>query len=59
MTEGNVEVITIESSLEWMGTLIEEETQILETREDAEMRDIPSTSFSKFEAPLPQRKRRR
>ena len=28
MTEGDVEVLTIESSLEWMGTLTEEETEM-------------------------------
>ena len=32
MTEENVEVFTIESSSEWMGTLIEEETEMEETR---------------------------
>ena len=59
MTKGNVEVLTIKSSSEWMGTLIEEETEMAETREDAGIRNIPSTSVSKLESPLPQRKRRR
>ena len=58
MIEGYVEVLTIESSLEWMGTLIKEETEMAETTEDAEIRDIPSTSAIELEAPLPQRKRR-
>ena len=43
MTEENVEVLTIESSLEWMGTLIEEETEMEETIEDAGIRNIPYT----------------
>ena len=30
-----------------------------ETREDAEIRNIPSTSAVELESPLPQRKRRR
>ena len=42
-----------------MGTIIEEETEMVETREDAEIRNIPSTSAAELEAPLPQRKRRR
>ena len=58
MIEGNVEVLTIESSLKWMGTLIDEETDMEETREDAERRKIPSASATQLEAPLPQRKRR-
>ena len=58
MTEGDAVVLTIESSPEWMGTLIEEETEMAETREDAEIGDIPSTSATELEAPLPQRKRR-
>ena len=57
MTEGNVEVLTIESSLEWMGNLIAKETKMAETREDAEIRNIPYTSATELEAPLPQRKR--
>ena len=58
MIEGNVEVLTIESSPEWMGTLIEEETEMAETREDAEIRNITSTLAVELETPLPQRKRR-
>ena len=42
-----------------MGTLIEEEIEMAETREDAEIRNIPSTSAVELESPLPQRKRRR
>ena len=38
ITEENEEVLTIESSPEWGGTLIEEE------KEEAEIEDIPSTS---------------
>ena len=59
MTEENVEAFTIESSLEWRGTLIEEEIEMAETREDAEIRNIPSTSTAELQAPIPQRKRRR
>ena len=58
LIEENVEIFTIESSLEWMGTLIEEEIEMVETREDAEIRNIPSTSATELEAPLPQSKRR-
>ena len=36
--EENAEILTIESSLEWGGTLIQEE------KEDVEIGDIPSTS---------------
>ena len=57
MTEGDVEVLTIESSPEWMGTLIEQEIEMVETREDAKIIDIPSTSAAELEALLPQRKR--
>ena len=56
MIEENVEVFTIESSLEWMGTLIEEEKEMEETREDAKIRNIPSTSAAELEAALSQRK---
>ena len=59
MTEENVEVFTIESSLEWRGTLIKEEIEMAETREDAEIRNIHSTSAAELEAPLTQRTRRR
>ena len=40
------------------GTLTEEETEMVETRENVEIRDIPSTSAIELESPLPQRKRR-
>ena len=51
--EENVEVFTVESSLEWMGTLIEEETEMEETREDVGIRNIPSTLAAELESPLP------
>ena len=53
ITKENIEVLTIESSPEWGGTLIEEE------QENAEIEDIPSTSAANLEIPTPQRKRRR
>ena len=53
ITEGNMEVLTIESFLEWGGTLIEEE------QENAEIEDFPSTSAANMEIPAPQRKRRK
>ena len=57
ITEENNEVVTIESSPEWGGTLIEEEH--LEEQENVETGDIPSTSATNLEIPAPQRKRRR
>ena len=42
-------ILTIESSPEWMGTLIEEEIEMGETREHAEIGDIPSTSATELE----------
>ena len=51
--EGNTEVLIIESSPEWGGTLIEEE------HENAKIEDIPSTSAANLEIPAPQKKRRR
>ena len=59
ITEENTEVLTIESSLEWRGTLIEEETETLEEREDSKIGNIPSTSTADLETIVPQRKRRR
>ena len=53
ITEGNREVLTIESSPEWGGTLIEEE------QENVEIEDIPSTSATNLEIPAPRKKRRR
>ena len=53
ITEENAEVLTIESSLEWGGTLIEEE------KEDAEIGEIPSTSAANLEIPTPRKKRKR
>ena len=47
ITEGNREVLTIESSPEWGGTLIEEE------KKDAEIEDIPSTSAANLEILAP------
>ena len=44
VTEENTKFLTIKSSSEWRGTLIEEETETVEEREDAETRNIPSTS---------------
>ena len=43
ITEENMEVLTIESSSEWGGNLIEEE------QENAETEDIPSTSAANME----------
>ena len=51
--EGNIEVLTIEYSLEWGGTLIEEE------QKKTEIEDIPSTSATNMEIPTPLKKRRR
>ena len=53
ITEGNIEVLTIEYSPKWGGTLIEEE------QENAEIEDIPSTSAANMEIPAPRKKRRR
>ena len=51
--EEKMEVLTIESSPESGGTLIEEEQENVETE------DIPSTSAANLEIPAPRRKRRR
>ena len=48
-----MEVLTIESSPEWGGTLIKEE------QENVEKEDIPSTSAANLEILAPQIKRRR
>ena len=53
ITEGNIEVLTIEPSPEWGGTLIEEE------QENTEIEDIPSTSTTNLDIPAPRKKRRR
>ena len=50
-TEENTEVVTIESSPEWGGTLIEEEHP--EEQENVGTRDIPSTSATNLENPAP------
>ena len=52
ITEENMEVLNIKSSPEWGGTLIEEE------KENDEKEDIPSTSATNLEIPVPWRKRR-
>ena len=57
ITEENTEVVTVESSPEWRGTLIEEEH--LEEQENVETEDIPCTSLVNLETPAPRRKRRR
>ena len=49
----NAEVLTIESSPKWGGTLIEEE------QEKTEIEDIPSTSATDIEIHAPRKKRRR
>ena len=59
MIEGDAEILTIESSPEWRGNLIEEETLMVETRGFNEKGDIPSTSVAELETPVPWRKRRR
>ena len=56
-TEENTKMVTIESSHEWGGTLLEEEHP--EEQENAGTGDIPSTSAINLETPAPQRKRRR
>ena len=55
--EENTEVVTVESSPEWGGTLIEEEHP--EEQENDGTGDIPSTSIVNLETPAPQIKRRR
>ena len=47
ITEENTEVVTIESSPKWGGTLIEEEQENVGTE------DIPSTSAVNLETPAP------
>ena len=47
ITEENMEVVTIQYSPEWGGTLIEEEQEHVETE------DIPSTSAANIEFPAP------
>ena len=41
-----------------MGNFIEEETEIVDNREDTGIRNIPSTSAAELEAPLQENKRR-
>ena len=59
MKEEKTEVLTIESSPEWRGTLIEEETEMVEEREDAEIGNIPPMSTARLETLVPRSKRRR
>ena len=51
-TEENTKLVTIESSPEWGGTLIEEEHP--EEQENAGIGNIPSTSAVNPETPAPQ-----
>ena len=51
MTEADAEILTIESSLEWGGTLIEEEIEMAETREFTEEGHVPSISIAKLRNP--------
>ena len=55
--EENIELVTIESSPEWGGTLIEEDQP--EEQENAGTGNIPSTSAVNLETPVPQGKRKR
>ena len=55
--EENTEMVTIESSPKWGGTLIEEEHP--RERENDRTGNIPSTSAMNPENPTPQRKRKR
>ena len=57
VTEENTELVTIESSPKWRGTLIEEEHP--EEQENDGTGNIPSTSAVNIETPVTQRKRRR
>ena len=57
MTEGDAEILTIEYSPEWGGTLIKEETEMAETREFTLKGDVPSTSIAELENLVPQRKK--
>ena len=42
-----------------MGTITEEETKMVETREDTKIRNIPSTLVAELDTPIPRNKRRR
>ena len=53
-TEENINMVTIESSPEWGGTLIEEEQP--EEQENARTGDIPLTSAVNPDIPAPQKK---
>ena len=44
MTEDDAEILTIESSPKWGGTLIEEENWMEEARKSTEKGNVPSTS---------------
>ena len=52
--EENIDLVTIESSPEWGGTLIEEEQP--EEQENARTGNIPSTSVMNPDIPAPQKK---
>ena len=53
MKEGDVEILTIESSPEWGGTLIEEENGMEEARKSTEKGNVPSTSATELEILVP------
>ena len=53
MTEGDAKILTIESSHEWGGTLIDEETDMVEERESTKKVNIPSTSIIELETLVP------
>ena len=55
--EGDIELVTIESSPKWGGTLIKEE--LLEEQENDGTGNIPSTSTMNLDIPAPQKKRKR
>ena len=53
MKERDAEILTIESSHEWVGTLIDEETDMVEERESTKKVNIPSTSITELETLVP------
>ena len=52
-TEGDTDILTIESSPEWGGTLIEESIEMEETRGVTEEGDVPSISAIELETLVP------
>ena len=54
-TERDIDILTIESSPKWGGTLIEEETEMAETRGVTEEGDVPSTLATELETLVLQR----